>query len=168
MARQRELRTRTDPGKIRLYTLDVYLMGGPLSKSFAKKNPRLSRTIKIRGDQTLEDLHFAIFDAFCRFDEHLYEFQFGEGPMDPEGPRYTLASEFDWDMEMTNRPVGSVDKTTLDSLQLEIGRSFGYWFDFGDDWWHHIHVAGIEDTVPTGKFPRVSKRIGKSPPQYPT
>ena len=46
-------------------------------------------------------------------------------------------------------------------------RSFGYWFDFGDDWWHQINVEAIEDQVPKGKFPKVTKRVGKSPPQYP-
>ena len=38
----------------------------------------------IRGDQTLEDLHHAIFDALGREEEHMYEFQLGgTGPMDP-------------------------------------------------------------------------------------
>ena len=55
----------------RLYTLDVWIMTGPISKKFVKKNPKISRTIEIRGDQTLEDLHEAIFDAFDRFDPHM-------------------------------------------------------------------------------------------------
>ena len=41
----------------RLYTLEVYLIGGPVSEKFAKKNPVVSRTIQIRGDQTLKMLH---------------------------------------------------------------------------------------------------------------
>ena len=44
--------------------------------------------------------------------------------------------------------------------------SFGYWFDFGDDWWHQINVEAIGDEAPRGKLPRVTKRVGKSPPQY--
>jgi len=54
----------TDQGDVRLYTLEVFLLSGPLIKKFVKKNPKVSRTIQIRGDQTLEDLHRAIFDAF--------------------------------------------------------------------------------------------------------
>jgi hypothetical protein len=46
----------------------------------------------MRGDQTLADLHHALFDAFGRWEEHLYEFQFGKGPMDRQGPRYVLPS----------------------------------------------------------------------------
>lgn len=143
------------------------MIGGQITEKFAKKNPVISRTIQIRGDQTLEDLHHAIFDAFDRWDEHLYEFQFGKGPMDPKGPRYVLSGEFDMDVGMKNQPAGRVDQTTIDSLGLEVGRSFGYWFDFGDDWWHQVNVEAVEDKMPKGKLPKVTKRVGKSPPQYP-
>ena len=80
----------TEQGKVRIYTLEVFLITGPVTERFAKKNPVMSRTIQIRGDQTLEDLHHAIFDAFDRWEEHLYEFQLGEKPKDPNGPRYVL------------------------------------------------------------------------------
>ena len=65
-----------------------------------------------------------------------------------------------------NPPAGRVTDTTLDSLGLKVGDRFGYWFDFGDDWWHQINVEAVEDKVPRGKFPKVMKRIAKSPPQY--
>ena len=97
---------------MRLYTLEVFLLSGPITEKFAKKNPVISRTIQIRGDQTLEDLHHAIFDAFDRWDEHMYEFQFGKGPMDPKAPRYVLPSAFETDMGEKNPPAGRVDRTT--------------------------------------------------------
>ena len=62
--------------------------------------------------------------------------------------------------------AGRVGETRVDALGLEVGRAFGYWFDFGDDWWHQINVEAIEDRVPRGRFPRVTKRVGASPPQY--
>ena len=151
---------------MRLYTLEVFLLSGPITEKFAKKNPVVSRTIQIRGDQTLEDLHHAIFDAFGRWEEHMYEFQFGKGPMDPKAPRYVLPSAFEIESGEDNPPAGRVDQTTIESLGLKVGDSFGYWFDFGDDWWHQINVEAIEDKVPRGKFPKVTKRVGKSPPQY--
>ena len=40
-------------------------------------------------------------------------------------------------------------------------------FDFGDDWWHQIDVVAIHDEIPTGRYPRITTRIGESPPQYP-
>jgi len=162
-----KLHEPTDRGGVRLYTLEVFLLSGPIPKKFAKEKPKISRTIQIRGDQTLEDLHHVVFDAFDRWDEHMYEFQFGEGPMDPKGSRYVLPSAYEMDMGEANPPAGRVDQASVESLGLEAGRSFGYWFDFGDDWWHQINVEAIEEEVPSGTFPRVTKRVGKSPPQYP-
>jgi len=67
-----------------IYTLEVFLISGPTTKEFIKKNPVVSRNIEIRGNQTLEKLHDAIFKSFSREDEHLYELQFGgKGPNDP-------------------------------------------------------------------------------------
>ena len=37
---------------------------------------RIWRRIAIRGDQTLEKLHETIFEAFDRYDPHLYSFYF--------------------------------------------------------------------------------------------
>jgi hypothetical protein len=56
--------------------------------------------------------------------------------------------------------------TTIGSLGLKVDDAFGYWFDFGDDWWHQINVVAIADEAPRGKYPKVTKRVGKSPPQY--
>jgi hypothetical protein len=152
----------SETGKPRLYTLVVFLLSGPITKKFAKANREISRTIQIRGDQTLENLHNVIFEAFGRFDHHMYEFQFGKRPM--EGPRYNLraAAEFADDYPT----AGLVDETTIESLGLKKGRAFGYWFDFGDDWMHQIDVEAIEESIPPGKYPKITKRIGKSPPQY--
>ena len=61
----------------KLYTLDVFIMDGPMTESFLKKNKVVSRVIQIRGDQTLAELHRAIFNAFDREQEHMYEFQIG-------------------------------------------------------------------------------------------
>jgi hypothetical protein len=169
MARSRKATARRPEGPVQeqLYTLEVFLFSGPVTEKFAKKNPVVSRTIQIRGDQTLEDLHYAIFDAFGRWEEHMYEFQFGKGPMDPKARRYVLPSAVAGLPGEDNPPGGRVDTTTIAALGLKVGDRFGYWFDFGDDWWHQINVEGIDDRVPRqSKFPKVTKRVGKSPPQY--
>jgi hypothetical protein len=54
----------------------------------------------------------------------------------------------------------------LDALGLKKERVFGYWFDFGDDWYHQIQVDKIDTAIPTVTYPRVTRRVGKSPPQY--
>jgi hypothetical protein len=151
-------RTSRRAAKARLYTIDVLLIGGPPPEDWAGQ--KISRTIQIRGDQTLDVLHRAIFDAFDREEEHLYEFQFGKGPHDPKGPRYQLRGGGE-------ARVGRSEQTKIDDLKLIVGRSFGYWFDFGDDWMHQIDVAAIEDAPAGGRFPKVTQRVGESPPQYP-
>ncbi|HKB03772.1 MAG TPA: plasmid pRiA4b ORF-3 family protein [Gemmataceae bacterium] len=163
--RSRRSAARAGAGVARVYTLDVSLLQGPVTRKFVKKNKSVVRTIQIRGDQTLEDLHEAIFDAFDRFDPHMYEFQMGNGPMDPEGPRYVLPMEAG-DEDFGPRILGTVAQTTIDSMGLEVGRQFGYWFDFGDDWHHQIGVARIDPGPGEEEYPRVVKRIGESPPQY--
>ena len=149
----------------RLYMLEVAILSGPIQKSFAKEHPIVARTIEIRGEQTLARLHAAIFEAFDRFDEHLYEFQIGGNkPMDPRATRYGLPeppSPFG-----PRDPVRSAARTRIDSLGLEVGDGFGYWFDFGDDWWHTIRVEAIAEVAPKGRCPRVAARIGEGPPQY--
>ena len=149
-----------------LYTLEVFLIGGPMAKKFVDKNPIVSRTLEIRGDQTLEDLHDAIFDAFDREDEHMYEFQVGgKGPNDPAAKRYGLAEVFE-EMAEEDKMDGDAGQTSIDALNLAEGARFGYWFDFGDDWWHQINVISVREKAGSGKYPKVVKKVGKSPPQY--
>jgi hypothetical protein len=146
----------------RLYTLVVYLIGGPVSDEF--EGTIISRTVQIRGDQTLEDLHRIIFKAFDRFDEHLHEFILGAGP-DDKSAIYSLPIDLDFP-EMEEETNGDVRTTTLDSLGLQVGHAFGYRFDFGDEWLHQLDVMAIEDYSGKGKYPKITKKVGKSPPQY--
>ena len=153
-------------GRAHLYTLEVCIISGPIAKDFAKKNKVICRTIQICGDQTLEDLHDAIFEAFDREEQHMYEFQVGgKGPMDPNARRYVLPADMN-DLASGKKPAGDVHHTTIESLGLMVGEPFGYWFDFGDDWWHQITVVAIEDKAGRGEFPKVIQRTGESPPQY--
>ncbi len=134
-----------------LFTMDVFLLYGPITEEFVAENPQISRKIEIKGSNTIEDLHYILFQAFDREDEHMYEFQIGgKGPNDPNARRYGLDS----------------CKTKISSLGLSVDESFGYWFDFGDDWWHQIDVESILDKAPKGKYPKVINRVGASPPQY--
>ena len=151
---------------MRLYTLEVFLLSGPIAEKFARKNPVISRTIQIRGDQTLEDLHQAIFDAFDRWDEHMYEFQFGKGPMDPKAPRYVLPGAFETDRGEKNPPAGRVDQTRIDSLGLEVGPELRLLVRLRRRLVAPDQRRGHRGRGSRGKFPKVTKRVGKSPPQY--
>ena len=141
-----------------MYVLQTFLEGGAITAAFARKNRVVSRTIEVRGDQTLEDLHYATFDAHGRREQHMYEFQLGKRPFDPDGPKYGLPGD--------DAATGGVKTTTLDSLGLKVGRVFGYWFDFGDDWYHQIVVDAVKAANPKVEYPRVTAKKGADPPQY--
>jgi hypothetical protein len=149
-----------DTTSSRVYTLKVYLQNGPISEAFAGQE--ISRQIDILGHQTLHELHQAIFTAFERWEAHLYEFNLGEGPED-RSQIYFYQGGWEADDEETGDP----ETTTLDDLDLPIGRHFGYIFDMGDYWEHVIEVVAIKESTGKGKFPRVSKKVGAAPPQYP-
>jgi hypothetical protein len=176
MAKARRSRAATKPDAarkapsghtLRLYEIEVALTQGPITRTFVKRNPHVLRTIQIRGDQTLQDLHDAIFKAFDRFDHHMYEFQIGgKGPMDPKARRYVLPMAMEDDFS-DRQPSAAVDATRIDALGLKKNSVFGYWFDFGDDWWHQGTVLAIHEEVPRGTYPKVTARTGDSPPQYP-
>lgn len=157
---------KPQPQEKQVFMLEVTIISGPMTESFAKKNPVISRTFEARGDHTLADLHHAIFKAFGRYDAHMYEFQVGgKRPMDPKarrfGPSMAMVDPF-------GERDGSADaaRTTIASLRLASGKQFGYWFDFGDDWWHQINVLAIAAGVVRGKLPKATQRVGASPPQY--
>jgi len=168
MKRREKLGTRLPPqcavkGR---FTLEVSIVSGPMTESFARRNPQISRTIEICGDQTLAGLHEAIFAAFDREEEHMYEFQIGgKRPMDPKARRYVLPMAMD-DPFADRKPAGDVSRTTIASLGLGTGAVFGYWCDFGDDWWHRVEVSAAGEGTQRGKLPKVTKRVGQSPPQY--
>jgi len=118
------------------------------------------RTIEMKGNQTLEKLHEAIFQAFDRFDPHLYSFYFGKSIRDTS-QKYTS-------IEAGNGSIAqNAARARLDDLMLHKGRKFFYLFDLGDEWWHTIRVISIEDCEPKGRYPRIVKKHGQSPPQYP-
>ncbi len=149
-----------------LYTLEVQITDGPMTAAFVKQPPVVARTIQIRSDQTLAQLHRAIFKAFDRSDPHLYEFRFGDKFKMAPDKRYVMPEALEH-LDTDETPAGLTSKTTLASLGLKAGDVFHYWFDFGDDWWHWITVKAIERTRPDGgRFPKITSRTGASPPQY--
>jgi hypothetical protein len=144
-----------------VYSLDVYLTDGPVSSAYA--NRKISRRIDILGRQTLHDLHQAIFEAFERWDHHLYEFNLGEGPGDRSQIYFYTGGADTSDDETAGDPT----TTPLAALDLEVGRRFGYTFDMGDQWEHLVEVVATAEARNKGQYPRIAKKVGKAPPQYP-
>lgn len=90
-----------------------------------------------------------------RWEQHLYEFQFGKRPFDPQGPKYGISGRAE-----NGDQSGDARAIRLDDLPLTTERCFGYWFDFGDDWYHQVQVVRMAHAISTVAYPR-------APPQYP-
>lgn len=123
------------------------------------------RRIALRGTQTLDDLHEAIFDAFDRDDEHLYSFYFPK-PGSKGRARIRDAEEYTCSYAADELGAKSTE-VKLKSLGLTPKRKFHYLFDFGDEWWHEITVEQTDAPAEKGEYPRVLEKHGASPPQYP-
>lgn len=138
-----------------VYVLKVALIGAK----------RIWRTIAIREDQTLSELHDAIFDAFGRFEEHLYSFY---TPKRKTTSIRTIcdAPEYTHPMAMEGT-IGKrdVEKTSLKDLRFKPKATFYYLFDFGDSWWHEITVDAVEPAQKMN-YPAIIATKGESPPQY--
>jgi len=125
-----------------------------------EETPGIWRIIEIKETQMLSSLHKAIFNAFDRFDEHLYSFFMSNKPFDKES-EYNLPDpdDYTWGTDAT--------RTGISTLHLKSGQKFLYLFDYGAEVFHEVGVIKIIEEVPEGIYPRVVKKNGKSPPQYP-
>ena len=85
--------------------------------------------------------------------------------MDRKAKRYMLPTSMNNPFS-DGKPACNVTRTTIGCLGLKADEAFGYWFDFGDGWWHQINVVAIDDQAQPGEYPKVTKRVGESPPQY--
>lgn len=122
------------------------------------------RRIAVRADQTLDDLHWAIYDAFDRYDEHLYSFYFL--PPGRTSRRLRAGTEYACPLKAERGPVADAGETQLGDLGLRRRRKFRYLFDYGDEWWHVITVEQTDAPAEKGQYPRIVEEHGKSPPQY--
>jgi hypothetical protein len=144
-----------------IYRLKVTLLGVPPWAT----DKTVWRTIEMKGNQTLEQLHKAIFKAFDRFDEHLYSFYMTKNRRDPMQEYASPYLFEDDDFDLNDRPH-SARGAKLDKLELRVRQKFYYTFDYGDDWEHVVQVLSVKDEEPVGRYPRISERHGESPEQY--
>ena len=148
---------------IEIYKIKVALM----------HNKRTYRNIEIAGSQTFAALHEAVFTAFDRYDPHLYSFFFpGKRTKSMRhmygSPEITHPMNVQEMAGMLGKEIHSADKTKILQAKLTEGDFFYYLFDFGDEWWHELTVLKSEPgSVPVKSLPRVVKKNGPSPEQYP-
>jgi len=146
---------------MKIYQLKVSIVG----------IPKLFRVFEATANATFESLHEAIFDAFERFDPHLYSFFITK--QDTQNTRTIISAPEITHPQNTEDFIGagppkpSAAETTLQAADLAEKDVFHYLFDFGDDWWHRIRVEAIRDSQTQIKYVKLIDSRGIAPRQYP-
>ena len=126
----------------------VYTFKVSLSKSIWRK-------IRMSHENTFEDLHLAIQDAFNFDNDHLYEFYIG-------GNRRTT------NIIYTGNPYDGIEEDiAIGKSGLYQGQKIKYLFDFGDMWEFDIIVVSIDKNTPIPVRSEIVESKGESPEQYP-
>ena len=133
--------------------------------------PKLYRMIEITGNCTFDDLHEAIFNAFDRYDHHLYSFFITKSNTQNmafimDSPEITHPQNTE-DLLGFGEKKESTSETKIDRVGLVEKDVFHYLFDFGDDWWHRIRVNKITNNQEKNRSVKLIKAVGAAPPQYP-
>ncbi len=118
--------------------------------------PEAWRDIAIAADQTLEELHLAIQDAYRWDDDHLYSFYLS-------GRAWDRSTEIGSPWSDAPR---SASETTIGSLGLKPGKKFLYLFDYGDQHEFDVEVREVQAAGRAGTYPRVVDKKGRAPKQY--
>ena len=119
--------------------------------------PEVWRDIELAEDQTLEDLHLMIQQAYEWWDDHLYSFFLS-------GQVYDQAGEIGSPWSDTSLHTHQVQ---IDWLDLQPGQKFLYYFDYGDSHEFDVQLMTINPAGAAGQYPRVVGQYGQAPPQYP-
>lgn len=120
--------------------------------------PGVTRSIEVREDQTLVDLHEGIQQAFGWLDDHLYSFWLDGKFWGSRATEYTAPIEPDEDVATADVAIGK--------LGLKPGAKVAYVFDFGDSWRVLLRLTASAD-VEGARCPRIVAAEGEAPPQYP-
>lgn len=174
---------------------------------------RTWRKIEIGAEQTLEDLHFAIQDAYGWDADHLYSFFMSGRAWDGDSEYSLPRGSSPWGFEIEASEEGGEDveasgvledmfgedgrdmleslgitaddveelftdlnateesrdvrTTTIESLNLEVGKEFMYLFDYGDEWRFKVRLHAINENADAKvDYPRIVESVGDAPPQY--
>src|SRR5215213_3858806 len=119
------------------------------------------RSIAVRQDLTLVDLHYALQSAFGWDDDHLYAFWLEDRFWASSGEHFTRPCVADESDALAGRSAA----IRLDRLALEPGRRLAYVFDFGDEWRVRLHVRDVIADA-GDPSPRLLESVGTPPPQY--
>ena len=142
----------------KLLSIDYELIEGSYHLKVAL-DKNCYRVIEIGGNDSFDDLHDAIQEAFDFDDDHLYVFFMDNRRWSSEeescfwSPHYQDIGIF-------------ADEKLIGQVGLMEGQKFMYLFDFGDEWIFEITVEKIFPDENEPEFPSIILSKGEAPTQY--
>jgi len=132
----------------------------------ASLDPKLYRDVEIPNNKKLYDLAAAIVAAFGFYFDHPFGFySLLEGHIFSSPIKYELFADMDDIGEESD--AGSVERTLISEAFPEIGHKMTFLFDYGDHWEFRVELIGKGAKEQGVKYPKVRKRVGRAPKQYP-
>jgi hypothetical protein len=119
------------------------------------------RTITVRDDMTLVDLHYALQSAYGWDDDHLYAFWLDGSFWASEAEHYMHPYH-----AASTDPPGKSACTPLSELAIAPGHQIAYEFDFERGWRVMVQLSEIREARGRA-VARCIEREGEAPPQYP-
>lgn len=119
------------------------------------------RVIEIGERASLNELHYAIQDAFGLDNDHLYAFYAGRN----ESNRKIIFGDAEsWEEREKNNSNISLNQV----YPLPKGLMLYYLFDFGDRWIFKIKRSRkLKEFDPTVRYPKIVESHGANPEDYP-
>jgi len=130
-------------------------------------NPKLYRDIEIESGDKLSDLAAAIVGAFGFDMDHAYGFySLVEGNIFRSPVKYELFADMPDLADESD--AGSVEQTDISEAFRKVGSKMTFLYDYGDSWKFRVEVVGRKVKEKGAAYPRVLKKAGAAPEQYPS
>ncbi|MBU1472333.1 plasmid pRiA4b ORF-3 family protein [Patescibacteria group bacterium] len=139
-------------------------------KSYVFRTKSVVRNIEVPASTNLYKFAEAIIAAYGFYFDHCFGFfsTIAETRYFDSDRKYELFTDLieeGDDIEPTG--AGSVKKTKVSDVWKNVGEKMLFLFDYGDNWPFVVELIGFGVKDPKAKYPRVVKRVGKAPEQYP-
>lgn len=143
----------------------VYHFKVTLGTDFGEKGKQKPyRELALISSQSLSTLARAIVDSFGFDFDHCYGFYDNfKNPYD-SSEMYELFTDIG--EEPTEGAFG-VTHIKIPKAFNKIGKKLRFLFDYGDNWQFTVELIDVKQTVSNYRYPKVLKKVGLSPEQYP-
>jgi hypothetical protein len=128
----------------------------------ASLRSRLYRDIEVSSSSTLADLAEAIVTAFGFDMDHAYGFY-----SKLTGKLFASPRRFELFADIEGSGSRSVKRTRVITAFQNVGSAMTFLYDYGDEWRFRVEVVETGQAQPGADYPRIVRKFGKAPPQYP-